>query len=522
MKMKLIYGFGLALLATAVSCSRWQAGAGDSDVRDLRLLAHIQTDAGNVTKAGTEPVSVKQFASGHEIGFYAQGGDPDNSGGPLDNIRMYFGAVQQAGDVTYSSFISDKEVDYSSLGLMSAYYPYYEAMEPDGMPIREENGMMKDILFAHSGSLGLVGGAGIAGSFIHVGAMVIIDCGEGFSNAENQEITITMNHGVEKMRIVPGKSPLFKAFGWVESDDEKYRDYKTDTYTDNGTTCYYAILPTSNIGFVDAGGLDLGVASITLYDDSGTAHTIPTPSGKYEIAGLLYGNKYRVTVKMDKLVPTIYPHEIEEWNGNDITGEQEVGIGSYDELRAWIEKYNADNKDEEALKKYGNKSSDGKWTFYLTNDIDCSSMDARASYINVFQDKLDGRGFTLENISLSSTLNEGAGLIKTLVDGAYVENLNIRKITVTDDSGYPVGSIVSDMQGGTVGKCSVSGANINGKGYAGILSGTMSGGTVSDCTFEGSVVGKRLDKTTKLTGNLAGGSVEENNNTANVIYNDID
>lgn len=94
--------------------------------------------------------------------------------------------------------------------------------------------------------------------------------------------------------------------------------------------------------------------------------------------------------------------------------------------------------------------------FYLTGDIDCSSLTGLSRLIDVMQDKLDGRGFTLLNLTLT-TSTEGAGLVGSLQGNGAIENLNIEGLTITDTKGYPIGSIASVISpSATVDNCTVT------------------------------------------------------------------
>jgi len=67
--------------------------------------------------------------------------------------------------------------------------------------------------------------------------------------------------------------------------------------------------------------------------------------------------------------------------------------------------------------------------YYLTNDIDFSGFtwDYNSSYNdNIFKGVIDGKGYTLQNITITSTDTSSVGLsIFSKIDGATIKNLNI-------------------------------------------------------------------------------------------------
>lgn len=541
MKSILKYHFiWMALSALLVSCSSEEENMPAHDGHgQLKLYASIVPANENATRAATDLTgkSYDAFATGDVMGLYSRDGNLNGTNGDhsFTNVSLVCGTYSSVDeeDRTHSVFLADNlNVDYNRFRPAAAYYPYYENMETaadPGMPIRKNDGTVEDILFCFSYSLRSSSGY-ISGGFEHAGARLIVTCGEGFNKVANQEITLRMNKPFKYFKVVDGDEPdgsYYKVPKYVPVSETEATegDYVYKTYPvveTNGTTRYYAILPSSSNHIKDESSIGAGVESVTLKDNDGNVRTISTTN--LDIHELWRSNNYYLTIKLENLVPTIYPYAIEPWGEETITTDAGTGINNIDELQSWMQTYNRDrSSSNEELKKYGSfngTETDGQWLFYLTGDIDCSSITGLATFLNQFEDKLDGRGYTLSNITLTSKQDGGAGLVGTLSGNAVIENLHIEKITVNDNLSKSVGTIASVIEGGTVNNCTIEGLNVVGNNYAGALAGEMSAGSITGCTFIGTVAGKRNDKTNKLVGKGSGIPTMTGNNTANVIYND--
>lgn len=546
MNKRIIYGLG-CLLAALASCSESDDLPADTNRGPLTLWASIAGSGGTATRAtSTLPDgSYESFGSGDQVGFYSDKGNVATGDG-FANVCMDYGTkANYESDHDYHSFFSkDMNVDYNNIKPMTAYYPYYDKMEDSsdpGMFIRGDNGSMKDILFGFSQDL-KVGSYSISGSFNHIGARIIITLGEGFSTDNNPTITLRMNKPFKYMKIVDGDEPAryYKVPKFIEETNNPTEEdfiFTAKKYRTDEVEKYYVILPTCCNHINGMGSIDAHVYSITLKDIYGAERTIKTedwvlPDGhRLDIGNELWrGNNYKVTISMEGLEPTIYPHDIYPWGEENVTSEADTGIRDINGLNEWISTYNKYNTETEhndetiaILRKYGSlggSESNQQWSFYLTGDIDCSSKtDQVASFINNFKDNLDGRGYTLKNISLKSTSATGAGLFGTL--SGTVTNLHVENITVVDENSKSIGSLAATISGGTVSNCTVRNLNIIGKDYAGALAGEMTDETAKaeGCTFTGTVAGKRTDTNQKLVGNKTGGELTDNN-AVNVIYVD--
>lgn len=532
MKNTLIYSFSwIALYLFLASCSNEAEEQPANVHKQLKLYADIVSSTQNTTRATVDEYnsSYNAFAVGDMVGLYSRDGNLDGNG--FINIPLRCGITEER----YSVFLAENlNVDYNRLQPALAYYPYYENMEAagdQGMPIRRADGTVEDFLCCHSYSL-TAGNGYISGGFEHAGARLIITCGDGFDKVADQEITVRMNLPFKYFKVVDGDNSsyyYYKVCKYVPAAESEATEadyiYTTQPAQVDGKTAYFAILPTctNHIGG-EEGSIMAKVESITLKDNSGTIRTVNVAS--YIGDGQLWrGNSYRLTIRLEELVPTIYPYTIEDWGETTITTEAGTGINNIDDLNIWMQQYNQNRSSSNtALAKFGHfdgSDENGQWLFYLTGDINCSSISNVAVFLNDFKDKLDGRGYTLSNITLKSGAEGGAGFVGNLSPNAVIENLNIAKITINDTGGKSIGTIASVISGGTVENCTIEGLNVVGSGYAGALAGEMNGGSVSGCTFIGTVVGKRNDTGNKLVGNSSGASAIEGNNAANVIYNDI-
>lgn len=103
-----------------------------------------------------------------------------------------------------------------------------------------------------------------------------------------------------------------------------------------------------------------------------------------------------------------------------------------------------------------------------------------------FSGVLDGRGYTIRNLSVSKKERGGVGLFGVLAPPGVVMNLNLQSVSVEGRAG--VGSIVGSNFG-TVYNCRANGSIEGGMAIGGLVGG--SSGLVFDSWFAGRVVGKQ-------------------------------
>lgn len=446
------------------------------------------------------------FVDDCKIGIYSL----NSTAGVFDENRLantpltYYGGSFKNEDIDITSM--------TNLGRTFAYYPYSnsnlddnEATETNDLryPIALEYGKddpnkipgdknrVIDLLIAtSSGSLNSQGK--IYYSFTHACSMLMIYRGDGFvldsRDAEkNDEVVVKLKEGKKAFVSSIGKGN-FKLL--IEPDDNATNlIYPTNVYIENeedpekARSVNTVILPP-----------DAEIEYIIMTDMFGTKQYIYPEDLLNPMSA---GKKQPVTVKLDGLEPTIFPHNIIDWEDVviEIT-DQNPGIYSLDQFNEWINAYNNNNNESE-LESYGTKVGD-KWTFHIYSDIDFSDIDPEnqttvQSFISEFTDNLEGHGHTLKNISLqqtgSTTTDTNFGFVGNL-NGGSINNLKIDGISVTGSVGENdcVGTIAGTVTSGSITNCKITGINIEcEKGFAGALAGNITAGTIKTCLLEGNL-----------------------------------
>lgn len=432
-----------------------------------------------------------------KIGIYSLNGTDGTSTNPLVSTPLTY---------TEGSFVNE-EIEISSmtnLGPTFAYYPYsavneqatnqntdgplkYEldiyTKDDSNNPYTTENkNQVIDLLTAsNSGSLS---GGKISYSFSHACSMLLIYRGEGFDQKDT-EVTVKIEQGL-KAYVYRGTSGNFSLTIGPDKTATARTEFATNycsSYLMEGSEkarpVYSVILPPGAT-----------VEYIKLEDNFGTMQYVYPE----ETMTLDKGTRYPVTVKLDGLYPTIYPHNIVAWDDEAITIDQKdknPGIYSINDFNAWITAYTAQNKTE--LVKYGKKENDqSPWTFHLYADINCSTITDKQFFIKTFTDQLEGHGHTLKNVTLTKAEGEtdtNIGVIGTL-NGGSINNLKIDSITVsgeTIENDY-IGTLVGTITDGSITKCKITGINIDCEnGKVGALAGKIETGTIETCLLEGNL-----------------------------------
>lgn len=437
-----------------------------------------------------------------KIGIYSLNGtDGKNDEGRLVSTPLtYKGGSFVNEDIEISSM--------TNLGPTFAYYPYSEVnsnksnintngtlkyeldiyKDDSNNPYTEgNNNTVIDLLTAsNSGSLS---GGKISYSFRHACSMLLIYRGEGFDdesiNNADHSVEVKIKQGL-KAYVYRGTSGNFSLT--TNTDDTTPTEFATNycfSYQMEGSEeakpVYSAILPPGAI-----------IEYIKLEDNFGTMQYV-YPEEEMKLNS---GTRYPVTVKLDGLYPTIYPHDIVAWNDEPITidpTEKTPGIYSLENFQAWITAYTANPQNETDLEKYGKKNDQNKWTFHLYADIDCSTITNQQFLIPTFTDCLEGHGHTLKNVTLTKAENEidaNIGVIGELKEGGSINNLKIDSITVsgeTTENDY-IGTLVGTITDGSITKCKITGINIDCEnGKVGALAGKIETGTIETCLLEGNL-----------------------------------
>lgn len=508
MKKIVIYGLLGALLHGGTSCTdtRQEVPVG----RRLEIRAEIIAPQTASTKAtiGNSNGTGATFETGDKIGLYA--------------TSMENRCLTNDGRGVFSDDLGNGITDLQNA---FAYYPYSENIASDGLSIRDDEGKVIDFLAAPR----LGGANGVVAAFYHGFSMLLIKPEEGFDQATTQEVTVTLTRPAQVVKLKDGPITLdgfkFHKEYYIEGDenDEEQKKFKallweeyagtgnTETGTEGGKI-YYVLLPTGVKEFSE-------VESITLKDNAGNERTIFNDN---KLASLEPHTRYPVTIRLEKLVPTLFPTDIEEWEEEEINQENQVGINDLAGFKNWIATYNsykddAESANDENLKPYGNKDENGKWTFFLKTDLDLSEEENLQ--IQTFTDKLVGNGHILRNLGLKA-----GGLFNTIDNGAEIANLHLDNVKVTSDTNpdnndpedVTAGTFVRTLKNGTFTYCSAKNIRVEAEGVVGALAGKIDGNsTVSHCTFSGILIGSNTTES-KIAG--SGEGTQNDNNTANVIF----
>lgn len=469
------------------------------------------------------------FENGCQIGIYSL----NSTAGVFDEKRLANTPLTY-----YGSSFKNEDIDITSmtnLGRTFAYYPYSnsnlddnEATETNDLrypialeygtddpnKLSEDKNRVIDLLIAtSSGSLNSQGK--IYYSFTHACSMLMIYRGEGFVLAdreaeENDKVEVKLKKGQKAFVLSVNKGDFKLSF----EPDENATNliYPTNVFIENEGNSEKA--QSINTVILPPGA---EIEYIMMTDMFGTKQYI-YPEQPLKLTA---GKKQPVTVSLKGLDPTIFPHEITDWEDKVITIVKNKGVYDLDDFNDWIKAYNSNDLDrDKKLIEYGTKVGD-KWTFDIYSDIDFSDIDPEnqttiQSFIPEFTDNLEGHGHTLKNISLqqqtgSTTTN--FGFVGNL-NGGSINNLKIDGISVTGsvDENDCVGTIAGTVTSGSITNCKITGINIEcEKGFAGALAGNITAGTIKTCLLEGNLkLGKNAtnnsgDNSYKLFGKIGDG-----------------
>lgn len=480
-------------VSTAPSRGEGDAGAENTpSYKDIygvpmnELYSYLSTDFGG------------KFQNDCQIGIYSLNGTDGTGNNPLVNTPLIFKG---------SSFVNEgiQIPSMTNLGKTFAYYPYSKINNV----IKTENGYPIDIYIKDNNNpyystdnnnpdnknkvidlltasnTGSLDDGKIFYSFKHACSMLMIYRGEGFDseNISDRTVKVKLKAGLEAF-VVYNKNEFTLKTYTDESAQQIFETNYCGSYKAVGQLeakpVYSVILPP-----------DAEVEYIQMMDNFGTMQYI-YPEKNLKLDG---GYRYPVTVKMDGLFPTIYPHEINKWSDVKIVIDQKGGIYTAEHLKGWMEAYNSDNQSDGSLTNYGIKDDkSGKWTFHLYADVDCSTIKNCQSFIQTFKDCLEGHGHTLSNINLkksdNSSTSENIGFIGDLADGGSINNLKIDGISISGgtDADDCTGTITGTITNGSITECKITGIEISSeKGYVGSLAGKAIEGEINKCLLEGNL-----------------------------------
>lgn len=538
----------LSALLLLTACDRGEEWTGDSPQMMDYLQIEGEIVGSAVTRVGTEEkltMSFTDFGVGDDIGFFSYHDKncpkPDRWSHRSNNDDVNY---LKNAKLTYSDiggtkkFIADAVTDASlaKFGTTFAYFPYADDKKKpenyakaNGQSLVEaasnrkgehyihiftDDGQVVDLLTAQKSHY-----SDINYQFSHRFAMVLLYLGEGFDSTmeENKELEVYLTEHILGAHITRAEiSPLpYEDFPLtidkVSLSEGEKRGYGYSTFIaprieeykllqeQKPRTVYPVILPE---------GVEIDYIKVT--DKTGTPQLV-RPTGEAFPEGMPGGWKYPLTISMEGIAPTIYPHEIIDWNEQDVSKPLPApGIYTKDDLTLWLEIYNRSivknevkPDDLQALLTYGkHNESDNRWTFYLQDNIDCAGIMAKGeALIKALPENvtIDGRGYFLKNLLLDfedeTPSDDAVGLIGE-ISGGNLQNLHLDFVTVKNSgqSPPPAGCIAGRITEGQIVGCSVRQATMMCRGgVAGVLAGEMSGGKVDKCRFHGMVQAKESD-----------------------------
>lgn len=540
-----------------IGCRQDEIWTGDDPLRMdyLQIEGEIaSTMAVRAVPDNKLTMSYDTFGSGDTIGFFSYH-DP-NCAKPdrwshrkgnddtlyLKNTKLTYSDMGGARKFTSTEVAN---VALGKFGVTFAYFPFApkEKMPPnyvksDGsslvvpsgsqkgehyIHIFTEDGHIVDLLTAQKMQYD-----NINYQFRHRFAMVLLFLGEGFSpdTEGNGKLTVHLTYHVlgahilrkeidpfpyEDFPLTVDTVPLDKAseYGFGRSS---FTAPRVDGYTLlvglEPRTVYPVILPAgAKIDYIE------------VKDKTGKLQRVKPARGE-ALTGLEGGWKHPLTIRMEGIVPTVYPHEIIDWNEQHVGEVDKLpGIHSEEQFAAWLKVYNRNVDKWEAmnvadsveLAHYGvhndgeTPGTDG-WTFYLWNDIDCKDMkpDANGAFVKALTEGVtfDGKGYVLHNLMLdfehTAPSSGRVGLIGE-IRGGRLRNLHLDFVTVRNmDVDTPSGCIAGRISSGQIFDCTVREAKMMCRGgVAGVLAGEMSGGDMAGCKFHGMVQAKEMQDETE-------------------------
>ncbi len=550
-----IWGW-LAVMLLFIGCRQDEIWTGDDPLRMdyLQIEGEIaSTMAVRAVPDNKLTMSYDTFGSGDTIGFFSYH-DP-NCAKPdrwshrkgnddtlyLKNTKLTYSDMGGARKFTSTEVAN---VALGKFGVTFAYFPFApkEKMPPnyvksDGsslvvpsgsqkgehyIHIFTEDGHIVDLLTAQKMQYD-----NINYQFRHRFAMVLLFLGEGFSpdTEGNGKLTVHLTYHVlgahilrkeidpfpyEDFPLTVDTVPLDKAseYGFGRSS---FTAPRVDGYTllvgQEPRTVYPVILPAgAKIDYIE------------VKDKTGKLQRVKPARGE-ALTGLEGGWKHPLTIRMEGIVPTVYPHEIIDWNEQHVGEVDKLpGIHSEEQFAAWLKVYNrnADNmesmttEDSTLLAQYGvynnEETLDPGWTFYLWNDIDCKDMkpDANGAFVKALTEGVtfDGKGYVLHNLMLDfEHIGPSSGLVGLIgeIRGGWLRNLHLDFVTVRNMfTNVPSGCIAGRISSGQIFDCTVREAKMMCRGgVAGVLAGEMSGGDMAGCKFHGMVQAKEMQDETE-------------------------
>lgn len=141
-------------------------------------------------------------------------------------------------------------------------------------------------------------------------------------------------------------------------------------------------------------------------------------------------------------------------------------------------------------------------TFKLLAHLDLSGMTTTgiATASQPFTGRIIGNNKSLNDLTISTTLNEGVALFKKM-SYAHISNLSLNNFSVTANNSSKSAALAAEFEESTASNITINNVSISGKSNVGSLIGIMHDGLVYNITATGSVTGSVYS-----TGGVIGGA----------------
>lgn len=548
----------VCILLLLVSCSRdfepEQSQQGDA-LLEVNIAGMEDYKTRRVENAD-DGWSTNSFTFEDVAGFFTTKGnlstvdDPtaENPGMVINGQMSYLGKNGTAHKFGNSEIRLDPSQVAS--GYKYLYFPYspeldnaLDANSTEGMKIRvEDGGIEKCVDFMYSSAFNLTNGV-LSPTFTHLFAEMIVIPGEGFDQAQDQEIKVVLASPWTDLRVRANYNTSTGAISsWTQTlyyNGPEDADSKLEARTweawkgmdYKNRKAWYALLPTTGTSTSSYSYSTHRVSYIELKDNYGNVQKVSDfyfHSYNGEGYKSIYsGRRYPIEVILTELGPIVRPVVIDDWDEpTEITDKREKGIGDYADFENWAAQYNTymesgrmeSEETMNALLTYGDATRDvnGRlhWTFYVTDDIEFTGS---ARYqIKRLEDTLIGASnyvnFTLSKLKIP--------LVETLDENGALVNLDFKDLYVASQSTVPVGGLFTTIKGGRVENCNITLGIVVGAGPVGMIAGEVNGATISYCTASGSLYGASTSATPNfgLFGTEPYNTVLTDNESGEIIF----
>lgn len=413
----------LAFCGLITSCSqKEEIIETDNQNKTVEVIATIgEAVKARAVNGDKGKMSYNSFETEDQIGFYAEGG-----------LRAENEILTSQKENSFSN--SELQWTNAPATNVFAYYPYSsDATQIDIWRERQSGKLWKDgfeDVLATDVILSVQEGIAIGLNFKHQFAMLAITRGEGFSSAKEKTMKITLNKQVAKTAAISFNKGKYSITLNKDGDTPAYLE------TTSNDNIEYIILP---VGTIDNVAIDL--QSITLKNDAGREITIDyriDNKNNGKTTGTVANKIYNIKVMMRNNQAVVDPAEIVQWDKEEISIPEPLGIKSIQDLNEWAAAYNGTDgkKDNTKLEGFGKKDTNGKWCFLLLEDLDFSTLkegNKSFSGITEFSDTFDGQGHTITGFTIQE-MKDGAsfptGFIRTLTKTGIIKRLKLNDVLI--------------------------------------------------------------------------------------------